>query len=97
MAEGLAVFSQRFAAKRLHKVINKKMNNAKRAIIARSPFKELLKISPFAAPMELIEFVAMNTNPKIREFRYRDKAIVFTREMVRRFLACLVATGRWIG
>ena len=84
MAEELAVFSQRFAAKRLHKIINKRMNAAKRAIIARSPFKELLKISPFTTPMELIEFVAMHTNPKIREFRHRDKAIVFTRDMVKK-------------
>jgi hypothetical protein len=81
-----ALFQMRFAAKRLRGVVEKNMSAAKREIIARTPFRELLYVSPFAAPMELIEFVVMNTNPKLREFRFRDKAIVFTRDMVRRVL-----------
>ncbi|CAM0904655.1 unnamed protein product [Alopecurus aequalis] len=41
-----------------------------------------LNISPFDAPMELFEFIAMHTNAKIREFQYHEKAIMFTRHMV---------------
>ena len=87
MSEKLAVFSQRWAAKRLRGIIDNKMSPKKREIIAGSAFKELLNISPFAAPMELIEFVVMNTDAKLREFRYKDKeAIVFSRGMVKKVL-----------
>ncbi|CAM0871060.1 unnamed protein product [Alopecurus aequalis] len=86
MAAKEADFYMRFAAKRLRRVIDKDMNDAKRNIIARSAFKELLNVSGFAAPMELIEFVAMHTNPKLREFRFRNKSILFTRAMVKKVL-----------
>lgn len=86
MAPSEAVFQMRFAAKRLRGVIDKNMSKEKREIISGTPFKDLLNVSRFAAPMELIEFVAMNTNPKLREFRYRGKAIVFTRDMVKKVL-----------
>ena len=87
MSEKLAVFSQRWAAKRLRGIIDNKMSPKKREIIDGSAFKELLNISPFAAPMELIEFVVMNTDAKLREFRYKDKeAIVFSTGMVKKVL-----------
>jgi hypothetical protein len=75
-----------FASKRLRSVIDKHVSEAKKAIIERTAFRELFYVSPFAAPMELIEFVVMHTNSKLREFRFKGRAIVFTREMVRRVL-----------
>jgi hypothetical protein len=80
------LFQMRFASKHLRSVIDKHMTEAKRAIIARTAFQELLYVSPFSAPMELIEFVVMHTNAKLQDFRFKGKAIVFTREMVRRVL-----------
>ena len=78
--------SNAFSAKRLRRVIDKEMSPRKREIIAGSAFKELLHVSGFAAPMELIEFVAMHTNPRLREFRFKNKSILFTREMVKKVL-----------
>ncbi|KAK1661875.1 hypothetical protein QYE76_050034 [Lolium multiflorum] len=78
-----AMFQMRFGSKRLAKVVQKNMNGAKRAIIAKTAFKPLLKVASFAAPpMELIEYVVKHTNPKLREFRHKNKSILFTREMV---------------
>jgi hypothetical protein len=78
-----AMFQMRFGAKRLAKVVQKNMNDAKRAIIAKTAFKPLLNVASFAAPpMELIEYVVKHTNPKLREFRHKNKSILFTREMV---------------
>ncbi|CAM0943160.1 unnamed protein product [Alopecurus aequalis] len=62
------------------------MSEAKRTVIANSAFKELLNVSPFGAPMELIEFVVKHTNPKLREFRFKNKIILFTRGMVTKVL-----------
>jgi hypothetical protein len=58
------MFQMRFAAKRLAKVVER-MSDRKREIIADSPFKELLNVSPFVMPIELIEFVVTHTNPKL--------------------------------
>ncbi|KAM0930402.1 hypothetical protein ACQ4PT_001097 [Festuca glaucescens] len=78
-----ALFQMRFGAKRLTKVVQKSMSPAKRAIIAKTPFKHLLNVASFAAPpMELIEYVVKHTNPKLREFRHKTRSILFTRDMV---------------
>ncbi|KAM0837502.1 hypothetical protein ACQ4PT_061619 [Festuca glaucescens] len=78
-----AMFQMRFGAKRLAKVVQKNMNDAKRATIAKTPFKQLLNVASFAAPpMVLIEYVVKHTNPKLREFRHKNKSILFTRDMV---------------
>jgi hypothetical protein len=59
-----AMFQMRFGAKRLAKVVQKNMNDVKRAIIAKTAFKPLLNVASFAAPpMELIEYVVKHTNP----------------------------------
>ncbi|KAM0877230.1 hypothetical protein ACQ4PT_035635 [Festuca glaucescens] len=78
-----ALFQMRFGAKRLAKVVQKSMSRAKKAIIAKTPFKHLLNVASFAAPpMELIEYVVKHTNPKLREFRHKTRSILFTRDMV---------------
>ncbi|KAM0917992.1 hypothetical protein ACQ4PT_009369 [Festuca glaucescens] len=59
------------------------MNDAKRAIIAKTPFKQLLNVTSFAAPpMKLIGYVVKHTNPKLREFRHKNRSILFIRDMV---------------
>ncbi|KAM0897448.1 hypothetical protein ACQ4PT_022581 [Festuca glaucescens] len=78
-----ALFQMRFGAKQLAKVVQKSMSPAKRAIIAKTPFKHLLNVASFVAPpMELIEYVVKHTNPKLREFRHKIRSILFTRDMV---------------
>ncbi|KAM0911796.1 hypothetical protein ACQ4PT_013222 [Festuca glaucescens] len=63
------------------------MSHAKRAIIAKTPFKHLLNVASFAAPpMELSEYVVKHTNPKLREFRHKTMSILFTRDMVLKVL-----------
>lgn len=44
----------------------------------------MLNVSPFNVPNELIDFVAANTDPKLREFQYGKKRIVFNKQMVSR-------------
>ena len=72
----------RFAAKRLRSIADE-LAPDKRAIIEKhSAFRSMLNVSPFNVPNELIDFVAVNTSHQLREFNYRGKRIVFTKEMV---------------
>ena len=76
----------RFAAKRLRSIADD-LSDDKRATIKKySAFASLLNVSPFNVPNELIDFVAINTSPKLREFNYRGKRIVFTKQMVSKWL-----------
>jgi hypothetical protein len=72
----------RFAAKHLWSIADK-INPAKRAVIeANSAFRALLNVSPFNIPNELIDYVAENVTPALREFKVGKKRLVFERDMV---------------
>jgi hypothetical protein len=71
-----------FAVKRLRSVADK-INPAKRDVIeANSAFRALFNVSPFNIPNELIDYVAENVTPTLREFKVGKKGIAFERDMV---------------
>ncbi|XBJ06482.1 hypothetical protein VPH35_012136 [Triticum aestivum] len=83
--ESDTAFSQRFAAKRLCEVANTKLNDRKREYINEIGFGDLTSISPFPAPHDLMEWIAINIDTDNRELRLsRNKVIVFTRDMVKK-------------
>lgn len=83
--ESDGVFSQRFAAKRLRDVANTKLNPSKRRYINETGFGDLMSISPFIVPHDLLEWVAMSIYRDRRELRLsQNKVIVFTRDMVKK-------------
>ncbi|KAM0920104.1 hypothetical protein ACQ4PT_007752 [Festuca glaucescens] len=76
-------FLIRFGAKCLRKFVDNELNDAKRAMIATSCFADLARISKFHVPEELLEWVVMNIDQKLREYRHKvSKPIVFTRDMM---------------
>ena len=76
------ISKDRFAAKRLHGIA-KGLTQDKRDIIKKhSAFASLLDVSPFHVPNELIDFIAVHTTAKLREFNYGGKRILFTKDMV---------------
>ncbi|VAH08510.1 uncharacterized protein [Triticum aestivum] len=84
MESGTA-FSQRFAAKRLRGVAKTKLNPTKRHYINETGFGDLMTISHFKAPPDLMEWLTMNIDTEKRELRLsRTKVIVFTRDMVKK-------------
>lgn len=90
VAQGVSWCSKdRFAAKRLRTIADK-LSVEKRAVIeAKSAFRALLNVSPFHVPNELIDFVAEHTSPKLREFKFHKKSIVFTAAMMRKVFGIL--------
>ena len=80
------ISKDRFAAKRLHGIA-KGLTPVKRGIIRKySAFASLLDVSPFHVPNELIDFIAVNTSGKLREFNFGGKRIVFTKDIVSKVL-----------
>lgn len=80
--DSVALFAQWFAAKRLRDVAKSKLSPHKRRIINETGFGDLMRISPFTVPHDLIEWIVMNTDPNTCELRRnRKKSIVFTRDM----------------
>ncbi|KAM0875767.1 hypothetical protein ACQ4PT_036585 [Festuca glaucescens] len=76
-------FLIRFGGKRLRKFVDNELSAAKRDVIATSCFADLARISRFHVPEELLEWVVMNIDPKLREYRHKvSKPIVFTRDMM---------------
>ncbi|KAM0910917.1 hypothetical protein ACQ4PT_013801 [Festuca glaucescens] len=76
-------FLIRFGAKRLRKFVDNELNDAKRAVIAMLCFADIARISKFHVPEELLEWVVMNIDPKLREYRHKvSKPILFTRDML---------------
>uniref|UniRef100_A0ACD5W495 Uncharacterized protein n=1 Tax=Avena sativa TaxID=4498 RepID=A0ACD5W495_AVESA len=74
----------RLSAKRLL-TLAKGLNPEKRAVIAsKSAFKSYLDVSPFRIPSGLIDYIALHTNPNLREYKTRKNIMVFTRDMVRK-------------
>ncbi|KAM0913509.1 hypothetical protein ACQ4PT_012110 [Festuca glaucescens] len=72
-----------FGGKRLRKFVDNELSAAKRDVIATSCFADLARISRFHVPEELLEWVVMNIDPKLREYRHKvSKSIVFTRDMM---------------
>ena len=43
-----------------------------------------MDIKPFKVPHALIEFVVMHTNHALLEFKYKNKSIKFSKNMVKR-------------
>ncbi|KAM0854785.1 hypothetical protein ACQ4PT_050177 [Festuca glaucescens] len=77
-----APFLIRFGGKCLRKFVDNELSGAKRDVIATSCFVDLARISRFHVPEELLEWVVMNIDPKLREYRHKvSKPIVFTRDM----------------
>ncbi|XP_073359300.1 uncharacterized protein [Aegilops tauschii subsp. strangulata] len=64
--------------------LGKQLSPEKQRIIKNGPFGDLLDIQPFKVPHELIEFVVMFMNHTLREFKYKNKSINFSKLMVRR-------------
>ncbi|XBH94135.1 hypothetical protein VPH35_084968 [Triticum aestivum] len=81
--ESNTAFSQHFAAKRLREVANTKINDRKREYINETGFGDLMSISPFTAPHDLMEWITMNIETNTRELS-QNKVIVFTRDMVKK-------------
>ena len=79
----LCGFKSRFNSKRLAQIGNQ-VSPEKRRIIREGPFGDLLDIRSFKVPHELIEFVAMNTNHVLSEFKHKNKSITFSKLMVKR-------------
>ncbi|KAM0872735.1 hypothetical protein ACQ4PT_038517 [Festuca glaucescens] len=78
-----APFLIRFGGKCLRKFVDNELSVAKRDVIATSCFADLARISRFHVPEELLEWVVMNIDPKLREYRHKvSKPIVFTRDMM---------------
>ncbi|XP_037414065.1 uncharacterized protein LOC119276981 [Triticum dicoccoides] len=79
------VFNQRFATKRLLEVAKTKLNPSKRHCINETGFGDLMSISPFIAPHDLMEWLTINIDTNSRELRLsQNKVIVFTRDMVKK-------------
>ncbi|XBJ02136.1 hypothetical protein VPH35_021600 [Triticum aestivum] len=79
----LCGFKSRFNSKRLAK-IGKQVTPEKQRIIREGPFGDLLDIRSFKVPHELIEFVVMNTNHILSEFKHKNKSITFSKLMMKR-------------
>ncbi|KAM0923130.1 hypothetical protein ACQ4PT_005700 [Festuca glaucescens] len=78
-----APFLIRFGGRRLRKFVDNELSAAKRDVIAMSCFADLARISRFHVPEELLEWVVMNIDPKLREYCHKaSKPIVFTRDMM---------------
>ncbi|KAM0867848.1 hypothetical protein ACQ4PT_041706 [Festuca glaucescens] len=78
-----APFLIRFGGKRLRKFVDNELSVAKRDVITTSYFADLARISRFHVPEELLEWVVMNIDPKLREYHHKvSKPIVFTRDMM---------------
>ena len=56
----------------------------KHRIIRMGLFENLLDMWPFKVPHELIEFVVMNTNHILFEFKHKNKSIIFSKLMMKR-------------
>ena len=82
MESGTA-FSQRFAAKRLREVAKTKLNPTKRNYINETDFGDLMTISHFKAPPDLMEWLTMNIDTEKRELRYCTHLISF-------FFSCIM-------
>ena len=76
------ISKDRFAAKRLRGISDDLTDDKRKIIKDHSAFVSLLQVSPFNVPNELIDFLAVNTSAKLREFNYNGKRIVFTKDMV---------------
>jgi hypothetical protein len=73
-----------FAARHLRTAADA-LSPEKRAVINRSSaFRSLLNVAPFTVPNRLLDFIVTHTSYQLREFNYRGKRIVFTRDMVRK-------------
>ncbi|KAI4973463.1 hypothetical protein ZWY2020_035724 [Hordeum vulgare] len=60
------------------------LSPAKQGIIRNGLFGNFLDIKPFKIPPALIEFVVMHTNHALLEFKYKNKSIKFSQNMVKR-------------
>ena len=72
----------RFAAKRLRTIADELSPDKREIIEKHSAFSSLLNVSPFNVPNELIDFIAVSMSYQLREFNYRGKRILFTKDMV---------------
>lgn len=75
----------RFGAKRLRNFVENNLSPAKQAVIATTCFAGFLRISKFNVPDELLEWVVMNIDANLCEYRYKNsRPIVFTRGMMQK-------------
>ncbi|KAI5018743.1 hypothetical protein ZWY2020_043631 [Hordeum vulgare] len=81
--EDFCGFNMRFNSKRLGDLAQQ-LSPAKQGIIRNGLFGNLLDIKPFKVPHALIEFVVMHTNHALLEFKYKNKSIKFSKNMVKR-------------
>ncbi|KAE8807521.1 Cytokinin-O-glucosyltransferase 2 [Hordeum vulgare] len=81
--EDFCGFKMRFNSKRLGDLAQQ-LSPPKQGIIRNGLFGNLLDIKPFKVPHALIEFVVMHTNHALLEFKYKNKSIKFSKNMVKR-------------
>ncbi|KAI5000929.1 hypothetical protein ZWY2020_010888 [Hordeum vulgare] len=81
--EDFCGFKMRFNSKWLGDLAQQ-LSPAKQGIIRNGLFGNLLDIKPFKVPHALIEFVVMHTNHALLEFKYKNKSIKFSKNMVKR-------------
>ncbi|KAI5011553.1 hypothetical protein ZWY2020_013690 [Hordeum vulgare] len=81
--EDFCGFKMRFNSKWLGDLAQQ-LSPAKQGIIRNGLFVNLLDIKPFKVPHALIEFVVMHTNHALLEFKYKNKSIKFSKNMVKR-------------
>ncbi|KAE8781045.1 hypothetical protein D1007_45754 [Hordeum vulgare] len=81
--EDFCGFKMRFNSKRLGDLAQQ-LSPPKQGIIRNGLFGNLLDIKPFKVPHVLIEFVVMHTNHALLEFKYKNKSIKFSKNMVKR-------------
>ncbi|KAI4963525.1 hypothetical protein ZWY2020_011421 [Hordeum vulgare] len=81
--EDFCGFKMRFNSKWLGDLAQQ-LSPRKQGIIQNGLFGNLLDIKPFKVPHALIEFVVMHTNHALLEFKYKNKSIKFSKNMVKR-------------
>ncbi|CAN6347005.1 unnamed protein product [Urochloa humidicola] len=78
-------FKTRFSTKRIVELIPE-LEEHQKDWIRESCFRSLLTMQRFSVPVKLVKWLMQQVNPLLSEFRYKDKVIVFTRDLVCKIL-----------
>jgi hypothetical protein len=85
----------RLTAKRLRTLADG-LSHIKRAIIEQhSAFRAFLNVLPFNIPNELIDYVAENTTPALREFKFGKKRLYSSQIWSLKYLALGLDPIQW--
>ncbi|CAL4917283.1 unnamed protein product [Urochloa decumbens] len=78
-------FKTRFSTKRICELIPL-LEEHQKDWIGDSCFRALLSVQQVSVPVKLVKWVMQHTNPLLSEFRYKNRVIVFTRDLVCKIL-----------